>query len=122
MDKNNTHVTKANESAKISPAPYHDRNDVIGLALDALLRSSQLSDNSCFFLVASSRLAYQVRQLQEDGWRVLSQFEEIITTDVGRPARIKVYWMEPVDIAAAGEDGREYAIAAPRAEMARRAA
>lgn len=121
MDTKNAPASEANESAKIPPALYHDTSDVIGRVLGALLRGEHLTSNSCLSRFASSRLAHHIWQLQEDGWQILSQFEEVITTDAGRPARIKVYWLNPEDIAAAGENGKRYAKQAWEAEIRRKA-
>ncbi len=100
---------------------YHDPYSVIGRVQGALLRGEHLTGKACWLRFGSSRLSHHIWQLEREGWPIQDMRTEVTTSDAGRVASISTYWLEPADIAAAGDRGREFAQARRKIEKARKA-
>lgn len=104
-----------------TPEIYHAPDSVIGRVQGALLRGEHLTGKECWLRFGSSRLSHHIWKLNQDGWPIKDLRIEATTSDAGRVASISTYWLEPADIAAAGDRGREFAQATRKIEQARKA-
>ena len=103
------------------PDTYHDPYSVIGRVHGALLRGEHLTGKACWLRFGSSRLSHRIWKLNQDGWPIQEMRIDATTSDAGRVASISTYWLEPADIAAAGDRGREFAQATRKVEQNRSA-
>jgi len=101
---------------------YPSPNSVLGRVLGALLRREKLTGKEVWLRLGSSRLSHHICALRQDGWPINSQRIEVVTSDNGRVARIAEYWLDGIDIAAAGDQGREFGRVTLAVEQARKAA
>lgn len=100
--------------------PLPDPSTVKGRCLGALLRGERLTHLDCWKRFGSARLSHHAYILRGMGWPVEMVEQVVTTSDAGRAASIGVYSLSPDTIAAAGDEGREYAEECGRVELERR--
>ena len=88
---------------------YPSPQSVKGRVLGSLLRGERLTHLDCWRRFGSARLSHHIYMLRGVGWAVQMIEETVKTSDAGRPAAIGIYFLAPVVIADAGEDGQQYA-------------
>lgn len=101
---------------------YPSPATVKGRVLGALLRGERITHQDCWRRFGSSRLSHHVYELRRTGWPVLMIEQTVTTSDGGRTATIGIYSLPADAIAAAGEEGHDFAAECLRVERVRRAA
>lgn len=101
---------------------FSSPKSVKGRVLGAFLRGERLTHKDCWIRFGSSRLSHHVYELRRTGWPVLMFEQSATTSDGGRTAIIGVYYLTADAIAAAGDEGQDYAAECQRVERERRAA
>lgn len=68
-----------------------DYETVKGRVLDALLQGRNLTHKEVWFEFGSSRASHHIYSLRQEGWPVITDRKEVLTSDHGRKATIAFY-------------------------------
>ncbi len=90
---------------------YPPVKSVYGRILGVFLNGHRLTCRDVQYRFSASRLAADVHKLRAMGWPIQKMTIAVVTRDQGRISYAAQYWLNPADIALAGERGRLYIIA-----------
>lgn len=101
---------------------YPRASSVRGRILGALLRQERLTSGEVWRRFGGSRLAADVDALERAGWIIERDDLNVTTSDGGRVATVRRYWLSGNSIGKAGDIGRAFGDWTQRIEFLRRAA
>ncbi len=101
---------------------YPKHHSVRGRILGAMLRRERFTSGDALRRFGGSRLAADVDALEQSGWMFAHDNINVKTSDNGRVATVRRYWLTDQSITKAGDRGREYSELTREIELMRRVA